>query len=299
MSIRRDWLKLSDWLKRYFPEDRLQKVTLDAGFTCPTRDGTISRGGCTYCNNESFSPAHAIRKKSILEQLEEGKSFFKKKYPEMKFLAYFQAYTNTYGKVSEVIKLYEEAFRDPEIKGLVIGTRPDCMPLELLDYLEELHRERFVIVEYGVESTKEETLERIRRGHTFEVSSKMIEETAKRGIPVGAHLIMGLPGETRQDYFDHLDRLSKLPINLIKMHQLQIIKGTIMAREYQLHPERFHLFTPEEYVELCAEFVQHVPEDVVIERFVSQAPRGMVIAPQWGVPNYQLTEMIRKRLQTI
>lgn len=292
----REWIDFASFLSRYFPGRKMQKVTLTAGFTCPTRDGSRGRGGCTYCNVKSFSPAFGIRQKSITEQIDEGIAFFRHKYPSMEYLAYFQSYTNTYDTVEKCIAKYEEALAHPEVKGLIIGTRPDCMPDELLDYLAELAQRTFVLVEYGVESTIDRTLERVQRGHTFAEAIDAIERTHQRGILVGAHLILGLPGEDRAELLSHADKLSQLPIATLKIHQLQILRGTLMATDYEQNPQDYHLFTEEEYVELCLDFLGRLREDIVIERFASQSPPEMLLAPRWGWKNYQITQTIRNAL---
>lgn len=292
----REWIDFASFLSRYFPGRKMQKVTLTAGFTCPTRDGSRGRGGCTYCNVKSFSPAFGIRQKSITDQIDEGIAFFRHKYPSMEYLAYFQSYTNTYDTVEKCIAKYEEALAHPEVKGLIIGTRPDCMPDELLDYLAELAQRTFVLVEYGIESTIDRTLERVQRGHTFAESINAIERTHQRGILVGAHLILGLPGEDRAELLSHADKLSQLPIATLKIHQLQILRGTLMATDYEQNPQDYHLFTEEEYVELCLDFLGRLREDIVIERFASQSPPEMLLAPRWGWKNYQITQTIRNAL---
>lgn len=276
---------------------KVQKISLNAGFTCPNRDGTIGRGGCTYCNNQTFNPAYCSTAKSITEQLEEGKAFFARKYPEMKYLAYFQAYTNTYDSLEHLKAKYEEALRCRDVVGLVIGTRPDCMPLPLLDYLEELNRRCLLIVEYGIESANDETLRRINRGHTFAQSAAVIEETAKRGIYTGGHIILGLPGESREEMLLQAGRISTLPLTTLKLHQLQLIKGTTMAQEYRADPSAFHLFTADEYIDLAIDYIERLRPDLVLERFVSQSPPDWVIAPKWNLKNYQFTEKVRKRMR--
>ncbi|MDO4692461.1 MAG: TIGR01212 family radical SAM protein [Porphyromonadaceae bacterium] len=293
-----EWIDFGSFLRERFCGRRVQKITLSAGFTCPTRDGTHGRGGCTYCNVKSFSPAFAIRQKSVSEQLREGIAFFAHKYPGMEYIAYFQSYTNTYGEVEECIRKYEEALAYPGVVGLIIGTRPDCMPDELLGYLSDLAKRHFVIVEYGVESTLDRTLERIQRGHSWATSVETIERTHRAGIMVGAHLILGLPGESRVEQLAHADHLSALPITTLKIHQLQIIKGTIMAAEYLKDPSDYHLYTEEEYIELCLDFLARLRPDIIIERFVSQSPMELLLAPRWGWKNYQFTEKIRSGLRT-
>ena len=256
----------------------------------------MGKGGCTYCNNKSFSPNYAAKLRPITEQIDKGISFFRKKYPEMKYLAYFQSYTNTYGEVADCIAKYEEALAHPDVVGLIIGTRPDCMPEPLLEYLSELAKRTFLLIEYGVESTWDKTLERIQRGHTWQDSVKTIQRTHEAGILVGAHIILGLPGESREEMIAHAERLSRLPITTLKIHQLQIIRGTIMAGEYLCSPSDFHLFTEEEYIELCVDFVHHLRSDIVLERFVSQSPQELLLAPRWGWKNYEFTAKIRKAL---
>lgn len=291
-----EWIDFGSFLRTHFGGRRIQKITLTAGFTCPTRDGSTGRGGCTYCNVKSFSPAFHLRQKSISEQMREGIAFFAHKYPDMQYISYFQSYTNTYAAVEECIAKYEEALRYPGVVGLIIGTRPDCMPDELLSYLTELSKRTFVLVEYGVESTLDRSLERVQRGHDWATSVHTIERTHAAGLMVGAHLILGLPGESRQEMLEHADRLSALPITTLKIHQLQIIKGTIMAGEYLKAPEAFHLFTEQEYIDLCLDFLERLRPDIVIERFVSQSPPEMLLAPRWGWKNYQFTHKIRTGL---
>ena len=288
--------ELSVWFTKIFPF-KVQKISLNAGFTCPNRDGSVGYGGCTYCNNQTFNPAYCRTEKSVTEQLEEGKQFFARKYPDMKYLAYFQAYTNTYGELQELKRKYEEALQVPDVVGIVIGTRPDCMPDELLDYLEELNRRTFLIVEYGVESTDNGTLKRINRGHTFEVAEEAIRRTAERGIRVGAHIILGLPGETREMLIRQAEILSTLPLTTLKLHQLQLIKGTRMAAEYAENPTDFHLYTADEYIDLAIDYVEHLRPDIVLERFVSQSPKELLIAPDWGLKNHEFTDKVKKRMR--
>lgn len=288
--------ELAGFLATCFPF-KVQKISLNAGFTCPNRDGTVGYGGCTYCNNQTFNPAYCRTEKSITEQLEEGKRFFARKYPDMKYLAYFQAYTNTYAELEDLKKKYEEALNVPDVVGLVIGTRPDCMPDTLLDYLEGLNKRTFLIVEYGVESTDNAILKRINRGHTFEVAKAAIEKTSARGIRVGAHVILGLPSETREGLIKQAGVLSALPLTTLKLHQLQLIKGTRMAAEYQEVPEEFHLYSADEYIDLVIDYVEHLRPDIVLERFVSQSPKELLIAPDWGLKNHEFTDKVKKRMR--
>lgn len=286
----------SAFLNRYFPF-KVQKISVDAGFTCPNRDGTLGVGGCTYCNNRTFNPDYCREKPSVASQLEEGKAFFARKYPEMKYLAYFQAYTNTYAGMERLRSLYEEALSVPDVVGLVIGTRPDCMSDELLNYLADLHRRSFVLVEYGVESTLDETLQRIRRGHTFACSEDAIRRTVQKGLPVGVHMILGLPGESREEIVAQADVLSQLPIDTLKLHQLQLIRGTRMAREYAERPSDFHLYEAEEYAELVVDYLERLRSDIVVERFASQSPADLLIAPAWGLKNHEFAELVKRSLR--
>lgn len=276
---------------------KVQKISLNAGFTCPNRDGTKGWGGCTYCNNQTFNPAYCRTEKSVAEQLEEGKRFFCRKYPDMKYLAYFQAYTNTYGDVGAVIRKYEEALSVPDVVGLVIGTRPDCMPGSLLDYLSEVNKRTFLLVEYGIESANDETLRRINRGHSFAETVSAVERTASAGIRTGGHVILGLPGEGREELVRQATVLSRLPLTTLKIHQLQLIRGTRMAHEFEVRPDDFHLYGVDEYVELVIDYVERLRGDLVLERFVSQSPKELLIAPDWGLKNHEFTEKVKRRMR--
>ena len=276
---------------------KAQKISVNAGFTCPNRDGSIGTGGCTYCNNQTFNPEYCATGKTIRQQLEEGKAFFGRKYPDMKYLAYFQAYTNTYADLATLRERYEEALGVDDVVGLVIGTRPDCMPTDLLDYLEELSHRTFVLVEYGIESVYDRTLRRINRGHDFDCTRRAVIATAERGIRVGGHVIMGLPGETVDDMLGEAEILSALPLTTLKLHQLQLIKGTRMADEYREHPEDFVRFTADEYADLIVRFVSLSRPDMVFERFVSQSPPDLLAEPGWGLKNYEFMELVKKKLK--
>jgi radical SAM protein (TIGR01212 family) len=229
--------------------------------------------------------------------LEEGISFFSRKYPTMRYLAYFQAYTNTYGELCQLQSMYEEALSVEGVVGIVIGTRPDCMPPSLLDYLEELSRRTFVMVEYGIESARDKTLLRINRGHDFATAADAIRRTHERGILVGGHLILGLPGEDHAELMQQANTIATLSLDMIKLHQLQLIRGTRMAREYAEHPEEFHLYTVDEYIDLAIDYIERLPETMVVERFISQSPRSLLIAPDWGMKNYQFVDRLRRCMQ--
>lgn len=283
----------SHWIRRQFPF-RVQKISVDAGFSCPNRDGRLGTGGCIYCDNETFSPAYCNRRKSVTEQLEDGKMFFASKYPDMKYLAYFQAFTNTYASLYKLKALYEEALGVENVVGIVIGTRPDCVSPDLLDYLQELSNRSFVLVEYGIESTNDETLSFINRGHDFECSRKAVEETKKKGILTGGHIILGLPGEDEQESFRQAGIISSLPLDILKVHQLQVIRGTRLARLYEEKP--FHLYSVDEYIHLVAGYIQRLRPTMVLERFVSQSPKNLLLAPKWGLKNYEFTNLLNNYL---
>ena len=277
------------WIRRQFPY-RVQKISIDAGFTCPNRDGRISTGGCIYCDNRTFNPSYCQRRHSVTQQLEEGKRFFAHKYPDMKYLAYFQAFTNTYAPLSQLKALYEEALQVDDIVGIVIGTRPDCVSDELLDYLAELNQRTFVLMEYGIESANNDTLLRINRGHSFEQSQEAIQRTHQRGLLTGAHIILGLPGEDAAESLRQASIISSLPIDILKIHQMQIIRGTRLAEEFAANP--FHIYTVDEYIQLIAEYIQRLRPDLILERFVSQSPKELLIAPHWGLKNYEFTNLL-------
>lgn len=283
------------WIRQQFPY-RVQKLSVDAGFSCPNRDGRISTGGCVYCNNKTFNPSYCDRSKSITAQLTEGKAFFARKYPTMKYLAYFQAFTNTYDSLDRLKEKYEEALSVEDIVGLVIGTRPDCMSDELLDYLEDLNRRVFVLVEYGIESTNDETLRRINRGHDFACTKRIVEKTAERGILCGGHIIMGLPGEKREDIIRQAPVISSLPLNILKIHQMQIIRDTPLAQQYLSDPTICQLYDVDEYIRLIGDYLPYLRKDLILERFVSQSPKALLIAPQWGLKNHEFTDRLNKYL---
>lgn len=282
------------WIRGIFPF-RVQKIAIDAGFSCPNRDGTKGLGGCIFCDNRTFNPSYCIREKSITEQMEDGKSFFARKYPDMKYLAYFQAYSNTYAPINVLKARYEEALRVKDVVGIVIGTRPDCINKEILDYLEELNKQIFVMVEYGIESTNDDTLRRINRGHDFETSRRAVEMTAERGIKTGGHIILGLPGETDDEIIKQAPVISGLPLTTLKIHQMQVIRGTKLEKEYQNNTIK--TYSAQDYIELIARYIQYLREDLVLERFVSQSPSELLVAPQWGLKNYEFTNLLNNYLK--
>lgn len=286
----------SSFIKKQFSE-RVQKVSLDTGFTCPNRDGTKGTGGCTYCNNNTFNPYYCKPSKTITQQLDEGIEFFAKKYKTQQYLAYFQAYTNTYADIDLVKELYNEAISHPKVIGLVIGTRPDCINEDLINFLSDLAKDNFISLEFGVESTLDRTLDMVNRCHTFEETKAAYEFAKDKGLHLGAHMIIGLPGESKEDILNHATALSKLPINTLKLHQLQVVKHTMMAIQLKEKPEMFNLYSAEEYIDLITDFVALLRPDIIIERFISESPAHLLIAPQWnGMKNFEIVAKIDKKL---
>ena len=279
--------------------ERLQKIVLDAGFTCPNRDGKVGRGGCTYCDNAAFHPSYSTAGKSLHQQMDEGIEFHKVRYRTTEhYLAYFQSFSNTYAPLERLKQLYEEALSHPSVVGIVVGTRPDCVDEQKLDYLAELAKEYVVIVEYGIESCYDETLRRINRGHDFETSRRAVEMTAQRGLDVGVHFILGLPGETRQMMLDSCAMINALPIRSVKFHQLQIVKGTRMEQEYAACPEDFERFTLDEYLDFFVDMLERLRPDIFIERFVGEVPPRFVNETPWGlIRNVELLRLLDRRLE--
>ena len=304
------------YFKRKYGE-RLQKIVLDAGFTCPNRDGKVGRGGCTYCDNAAFHPSYSTAGKSLHQQLDEGIEFHKVRYRTTEhYLAYFQSFSNTYAPLERLRSLYEEALMHPHVVGIVIGTRPDCVDEEKLDYLADLANGRIlknwsrtlesegtrtspiVIVEYGIESCYDETLKRINRGHDFETACNAVRMTAGRGIDTGAHFILGLPGETRQMMLDSCALINSLPLRSVKFHQLQIVKGTRMEQEYAERPEDFERFSLEEYLDFFTDMLERLRPEIFIERFVGEVPPRFVNETPWGlIRNVELLRLLEKKLE--
>ena len=304
------------YFKRQYGE-RLQKIVLDAGFTCPNRDGKVGRGGCTYCDNAAFHPSYSTAGKSLHQQMDEGIEFHKVRYRTTEhYLAYFQSFSNTYAPLERLKVLYEEALGHPDVVGIVIGTRPDCVDEQKLDYLSDLAKGNVlkdwsrtlsgdkvrtapvVIVEYGIESCYDSTLQRIHRGHDFETARLAVNMTAERGLDVGVHFILGLPGETKQMMLDSCILINSLPIRSVKFHQLQIVKGTRMEAEYAERPQDFERFTLDEYLDFFVEMLERLRPDLYIERFVGEVPPRFVNETPWGlIRNVELLRLLEKRLE--
>lgn len=288
--------------------ERLQKLVLDAGFTCPNRDGKVGIGGCSYCDNASFHPGYSTAGKSLHEQIDEGIEFHRVRYRNTShYLAYFQSYSNTYAPLVRLKEVYEEALSHPSIVGVVIGTRPDCVDDEKLDYISSLKgrviegwpHETIVTLEYGIESCYDSTLRRINRGHDFKTAREAVEKTAERGIDVGAHFILGLPGETREMLLNQCDTINNLPLRSIKFHQLQLVKGTRMKAEFESHPEEFKRYSLDEYLDLMTDILERLRPDLYIERVVGEVPPRFVDTPEWGlIRNFQIIDLLEQRMES-
>ena len=297
MENKKRYNDFTSFIRRKF-NGRVQKVSIDAGFTCPNKDGSKGIGGCTYCNNNTFNPDYCKPIKPIKVQIEEGIEFFSKKYKAQKYLAYFQAFTNTYAPLSDLKKMYEEALSHSDVIGLVIATRPDCIKDEVLDYLEELaSKDYFIKLEFGLESTKDETLELINRCQTHEDAIDAFNRANGRGLHLGGHLILGLPGETKEDMLNHAKKVSELPIDTLKIHHLQIVKHTMMAHQFKNTPEMFTFMELDEYIDLVVDFVELLKPEIIVERFFSESPAIMLIHPKYGLKNFEVKHMVENRLE--
>ena len=279
--------------------ERLQKVVVDAGFTCPNRDGLVGTGGCTYCDNAAFHPGYSTAGIPIHEQIDEGIKFHRVRYRKAeKFLAYFQPYSNTYAPLERLREVYEEALSHPLVAGIVIGTRPDCVDEDKLDYLASLARDHVVVIEYGIESVYDRTLQRINRGHSFEDAVRAVEMTAARGLTQGAHFIFGLPGESVEEMLAYAPIINKMPLHSVKFHQLQIVRGTAMEREFASHPSDFVTFSLDEYLDFIADLLERLRPDLYIERFAGEVPPRFVNSTPWGLlRNTELIRLLEQRLE--
>jgi radical SAM protein (TIGR01212 family) len=280
---------------------RMQKVSIDAGFTCPNRDGSKGTGGCTYCNNKAFNPSYCLPSKSVTEQIEEGIEFHRKRYRRTEsYLAYFQAYSNTYASLDRLSHLYYEALGHKDIKGLVIGTRPDCVNDEILDFLKDISKRCILLLEYGIESCYDKTLNRINRGHSFNEAVEALEASVSRGLHTGAHFIFGLPGETREEMLNEAEIISELPLTSVKFHQLQIISGTKIEEEYRRRPSDFEIFTWDDYLDFIIKILERLNPAIVVERFAGEAPPRYLSKEVWGKKRTdQIVGLIEKRLEEL
>ena len=286
------------FLSRHLP-GKVQKISVNTSLSCPNRDGSKGRGGCTYCNNRSFSPSYSTAPARITEQLEEGKRFFARKYPPMQYLAYFQSYTATNAATQRLMEMFREALEVPDVVGLAIGTRPDCMPADLLHELQSLSRDKFVMVEYGAETACDDTLTLVNRCHTWADTADAVRRTHEAGIPVGLHLIMGLPGEDTDTMLTTIDEVNRLPVDIVKCHQLQLVKGTRLAAQVADGSVDYTPWELDDYIDLCCKIVDRLRDDIAIERFVSQSPDNLLISPRWGLKNYQFADRLRAQLRNL
>ena len=278
---------------------RMQKLSVDAGFSCPNRDGRLATGGCTFCNNGAFTPSYCSRGLSITRQIEEGIAFHRWRYREaQRYLVYFQSFSNTYAPLEVLRERYEEALAHPDVAGLIIGTRPDCVDEAVLDYLAELARDRYVAVEYGIESVYDASLRAVNRGHDFATAERAVRMTTERGLACGAHFILGLPGETDERILEGVKAINRLNLTTVKFHQLQIFRDTAMALEFDKHPDRFRFWTVDAYIDLVVELLRRLRPDVVVERFASEAPPRYHHGPNWGlIRNEELWRRLEERLR--
>lgn len=288
----------SEYIARIFPGRKIQKISVNAGFSCPNRDGTIGRGGCIYCANTSFTPGYCFDSASVSDQLKAGISFFGRKYPKMEYMAYFQSYTNTYGRSADALeKLWQEALRVPGVVALAVGTRPDCLSESVVDMFGKINKEVPVFVELGVETMSDETLALINRGHSSAQTVDALMRLADAGIHAGAHLIAGLPGETSTDVLESVKVVCNLPIDSIKMHHLQVLRGTRLHRMIMEGEITVPQLTVDSYLDLCCDIIRIVPRRIAIERFLASAPPGMVVSPAWGLKNYQFVNLLHNKLK--
>lgn len=277
---------------------RVQKIALNPGFNCPNRDGKIGLGGCTYCNNQTFSPFYVKGLTPTNKQLEQGIAFFSKKYKCQKYIAYFQSYTNTYADIETLEKIYYQALNNENVIGLTVATRPDCIDEKVLNLLQKISEKYYTVLELGVESCYDKTLKMINRGHTFCQAEQAIKKAATFGLELCAHLIMYLPGETEEMMLKTADIMSALPVKILKLHQLQIIKGTKMEQQFKENPELFSLPSADEYADFVAKYISKTRPDMIFERFISESPMQLIVAPKWnGIKNKEFLEKLKKRLE--
>jgi uncharacterized protein len=292
-ASRRRYSTYGHFLKERFG-CRVYKVSVDGGFSCPNRDGTIGSGGCTYCNNDSFRPKNATRLKPVPEQVQEGIEFLRRRNGAQKFIIYFQPFTNTHAPLEILIPLYETAIHHPDVVGLSLGTRPDCIDEEKIAWLEKLARTHFVTLEYGLQSIYDTTLARINRGHNFQCWLDAMNRTRNRGIWLCAHLILGFPWESRDEILHTADVISDKGLHFLKLHQLHIVRNTAMESEYQANP--FRLLGLEEYADLVVDFLERLNPQIFIERLFGAAPKDQLIGPNWGKSKSEIQRYIEQRL---
>lgn len=289
----------SEYISRFFPGKKIQKISVNIGTGCPNRDGTIGTGGCIYCRNDAFTPSYCLTPTDIASQIEAGKRFFRKKYDSMGFLVYFQSYTGTYRLSSEKLReIYRTAMYAEGVEGLIIGTRPDCLPPDIISMLSELNKEKPIFVELGIETSHDSTLAIINRGHTWRQSEESILKLSEAGLHVGVHLIAGLPGENEDMLMETINQVCRLPVESIKLHHLQVLKGTPLSELIETKKLKILRFDTNEYLDLCVKIIERIPRNIAIERFLASSPPEMVISPKWGLKNYEFTNLLLKKLRT-
>lgn len=290
----------SEYLSRFFGDTKVQKISINSGSGCPNRDGTLGKGGCIYCDNTAFTPAYCFGADSIIEQIEAGKKFFSRKYPDMKYLGYLQSYTSTYRSTpGELQEMYDCILAQKDIVGLIIGTRPDCISEEMIKIFERLNKRAVIFVELGVETSHDSTLKLINRGHSWAQSETCIRKLVSAGIHTGVHLIAGLPGESEEMVLETVKRSVEAGVESIKMHHLQVLKGTPLHRMWQSEEIEVNPFSLEEYLDFCVKVINAVPRKIAIERFLASAPPSKVVAPKWGIKNYEFTNLLINKLRKI
>lgn len=283
-----------DFLRNRFGE-KVYKISVDAGFTCPNRDGTIGTSGCVFCNNDAFRASSSLPGLSIKEQIARGMSFIRKRYHATKFLVYFQPFTNTYAPVERLEDLYEQALSHHDVVGLAIGTRPDTVDGEKIALLERLARDRFILVEYGMQSMYEKSLDFINRGHGYREFLRALDMTKGRGIWIGAHVIVGLPTETRQETLAMAGEISRLPVDFLKIHHLQVLKDTLLEVLYRENP--FPLFAYNDYLDFIVAFLERLSPRIAIQRLFATAPDRLLIAPRWDKSRQETLRDIERTLE--
>lgn len=275
---------------------KVHKVSIHAGFTCPNRDGRAGVGGCAYCVNESFSPQAGKPVRPVREQMADGIEYMRRRYHARKFFAYFQAFSNTYAEVPLLRRLYDEALEFPDVVGLSIGTRPDCVPDDVLDLVQEYTARAEVWLEYGLQSAHDSTLKRINRGHDFACFKDAVARTLPRGIRVCAHVILGLPGEGREDMLATAGALAPLGVHGVKLHHLYIARQSALERDYLAG--QIKLFTAEEYVPVACDFLERIPADVTVQRLVGDmTSAGVLLAPSWPQTKTDVLRMITEEFR--
>ena len=290
----RYYFSYNEYLKKTFSE-KVYKIPLDIGFTCPNRDGNLGYGGCVYCENKSFSPNSHGPARTVSEQIAEGIQIYKTRRKAQKFIAYFQAYTNTYGEVEHLRNLYAEALSFPDVVGLSIGTRPDCVPEDVLNLLEEYHRRTHLWVEYGLETIHDGILDWMGRGHGFAQFQDAMIRTQRRNLRVCVHVILGFPGETHQMMMETAETLATTGINALKVHHLYIAKKTLLEKLY--HEGRIPVMDLETYIPLVCDFLERIPEDVTIQRVMGEIEGEYMVAPNWGFRKQDILKAIEAEFE--